>query len=165
MLVLITNPSIPDYEIVKPFYEIDSIKVRLIDLSDKPILSKVLYSTLGKNNINESKSGGHYSVHIKNYGNGFLVNIVYHTSNLLFFRKNGCDGYILSDHNIPVFFDVEGSYKLKSAKPKTFKSFEMRGENYPPSVYDPDNWWFFISSKGYEELDDRTGIIMWCENK
>ncbi|MDO4334953.1 MAG: hypothetical protein Q4C37_03875 [Bacteroidales bacterium] len=156
MCLLSSLATIPDEPVMTSF-EIVPLTLPQVDLSRNPITYKLVNKII--ENRDSTETIGYYALDIKNYRNGYLVRITQHSDSRLFYYK-GYDGYFVKD-NVPVIIDVTGSFKLYYHRPKTFREFKMKGEFFPPTVYDPKEWWFYISNGKYKELDDWTGMEMW----
>lgn len=140
--------------------EIDTINLNQIDLSKDFELKGIIRTVTKQQKRDKSEEEGYYSVYIANCKHGYVVSVTYHSMSTLFYSENEYTGFAKTDEGIPIIFYVRGSYKLKYLKPEIIQKFEMKGKNYPIFVYDPKNWWFFLSKSHYKEIDEWTAIEM-----
>lgn len=157
MCLLSSLATIPDEPVMTSF-ETVPLNIRQVDLSRNPITYKIVNNVIMQQDSTEKV--GYYLLSIKNYGKGYLINVTQHLNACPFYSADGYDGYVIIG-NVPVIISVTGQFKLHYSRPKTFREFKMKGEFFPPTVYDPKEWWFYISNGKYKELDDWTGMEMW----
>lgn len=149
--------KVPD-EPGMPSFETIPLDVRQVDLSRNPITYKIVNNVIMQQDSIEEV--GYYLLSIKNYKKGYLICITKNSDPCPFYSKNGYDGYVMI-RNMPVIIGVTGRFKLHYSNPRTYRTFEMKGELYPLSPYDPKKWWFYIYNGKYKEVDDWTGMEMW----
>lgn len=121
------------------------INLYSINLKNQPLLREIIKEVVTDEDAYSDKVT-FYTLDLSDNKDGILLHFVAHTKKKLFYY-NGYTGYVMAD-TVPIIFDNKSSLRLHFI-PNHFRNFLLSSPDTPPTVYDPDEWYYLIVKNNY----------------
>ncbi len=140
----------------------DSTELKYVDISNDPILTAILTEAIDENrhiHYSSKENVNYFSLYIKEENGAIRCYVTAHTKKKLG-NSNSRSGYTMIG-SMPVIITNNSNYPL-DISPNATKRFPMDPPNYPPYIYDPEEWWYVIKDKDFARFVWGVG---WLWNK
>ncbi len=140
----------------------DSTELKYVDISNDPILTAILTEAINENryiHYSSKENVNYFSLYMKEENGAIGCNVTAHTKKKLG-NSNSRSGYTMIG-SMPVIITNSSKYPLDISS-NTTKRFPMDPPNYPPYIYDPQEWFYIIKDEDYARLVYSIG---WLWNK